>query len=160
MTRRICLLAVLLMTLVLLACQPAGPAALSAADKSAIEATNQAFLTAARAGDWAGVAALYTEDAALMPPNALAVEGRTAIQAFFSTWPPVTAFDLQTVEIDGRGDLAYVRGTYTMTITPPGGDPITDSGKFLEIHRRQPDGSWPLYRDMFNSDLALPQPPQ
>jgi uncharacterized protein (TIGR02246 family) len=148
------------LTLVLVACQPAGPAPLSDADRAALEGTAQAFASAARAGNWVAVAALYTEDAVLMPPNAPAVEGRSAIQAFFTSLPPVTAFDLKTVEIDGRGDLAYVSGNYAMTITPPGGTPVNDTGKFLEIHRRQPDGSWPLHRDMFNSDVPLPAPPQ
>ena len=53
-----------------------------------------------------------------------------------------------------RDDLAYVLGTYTMTIVPPGAPgPIEDSGKYIEIRRRQPDGSWLISTDIFNSDL-------
>ena len=34
--------------------------------------------------------------------------------------------------------------------------PIQDHGKFIEIRRKQPDGSWLISRDIFNSDLPLP----
>jgi hypothetical protein len=37
------------------------------------------------AGDIASVAALYTEDAVVLPPGADMVEGRSAIQAFWKT---------------------------------------------------------------------------
>lgn len=138
-----------------LACQPAGP--LSDADIAGIEATSEAFHQAALANDWAGLAATYTEDAVLMPPNEPPIEGRADIQRWFASFPPVTAFELENIEIDGRGDLAYVRGTFMLTIAPEGMDPITDTAKFIEIRRKQPDGSWLLSRDVFNSDLGLPE---
>ncbi len=60
--------------------------------------------------------ATYTEDAVLMPPNGPAVQGRDDIQAFWESFPPVADLDLANVEIAGRGDLAYVRGTYKLKI--------------------------------------------
>ena len=150
-------IATVLVLVSLAACQPSGPAALSEEDITAIEATSQAFLKAARASDWAAAAATYTDDAVLMPPNGPPVEGRANIQAWMESFPPFSDIDLSIVEIDGLGDLAYVRGTYKMTITPEGQDPIVDSGKFLEIRRKQADGSWLFTRDMFSSDLALSQ---
>src|SRR5437899_3320745 len=41
------------------------------------------------------------------------------------------------------GDVAYVTGKYIMTIAPPRAQPIADTGKWLVVYRRQPDGSWP-----------------
>jgi ketosteroid isomerase-like protein len=42
-----------------------------------------------------------------------------------------------------------------MTVHPDGAPgPVEDQGKFLEIRRRQPDGSWLLAVDIFNSDKA------
>ncbi len=125
----------------LAACQPTAPTALSDGDKAAIEATSQTFLKAAQASDWAGVAATYTEDAVLMPPNGPAVQGRDDIQAFWESFPPVADLDLANVEIAGRGDLAYVRGTYKLKIVLEGHDPVPDTGKYIEIRKKQADGS-------------------
>jgi len=40
-----------------------------------------------------------------------------------------------------------------MTMTPEGSDPIDDTGKYLEIWKKQADGGWKVVRDIFNSDL-------
>jgi ketosteroid isomerase-like protein len=48
-----------------------------------------------------------------------------------------------------------------MTMNPPGAPPITDSGKYLEVFRKQADGSWKNARDAFSSNLpaaAAPAP--
>lgn len=147
----------LLMPVALAACQTPGPAGLSKADKAAIEASSRTFVEKANAGDWEALAALYTENAVVLPPNQSAVQGRANLQAWFEAFPPLTDFSLENVEIDGCGDLAFVRGNYKMTLTPEGASPIIDSGKFIEIRRKQADGSWPLARDIFNSDIALPE---
>lgn len=132
----------------------ASVAELSDADRRAIESVDAAAARAGVAGDFDAFAALYTEDAVLLPPNAPAVRGRAAIRDFWASVPTITAFDIDVEEIVGRGDLAYVQGTYVLELTPPGAaEPIRDEGKFIEIRRRQPDGSWPLARDIYNSDL-------
>ncbi|MCH7567303.1 MAG: SgcJ/EcaC family oxidoreductase [Nitrospirae bacterium] len=136
----------------LTACRTSGPAGLSEADRAAIEATSKAFVEGVNAKDWAAVAATYTEDAALMPPNGPSVEGRANIQAFVEAFPPISDFNFEIIEVEGQGDMAYVRGTYTMTITPEGGDPITDTGKYIEIRKKQADGSWKVQVDCFNAD--------
>ena len=152
--RRIFQTVMSLAVLTLAACQPSGPVALTEADKAAIETTSDAFLKAVLARDWAGVAATYTPDAVLMPPNSPAVEGRDNIQAFFEAFPPVSEMSMENVEVAGQDDMAYVRGTYTMTIVLEGAEPIIDSGKYLEVRQKQADGLWLLHRDIFNSDLG------
>ena len=57
---------------------------------------------------------------------------------------------------DGHDDLAYVRGTYTMTLQPEGApNAIEDTGKFLDIRKKQPDGSWVWTVDMYSSDNKI-----
>jgi ketosteroid isomerase-like protein len=142
------------------ACQPASPAGLSDADRAAIDSTSRVFVRHALANDFAALARdYYADDAMVLPPNAPAVTGHGAIEAMFKTFPPITAFELRTEEMEGTADLAYVRGRYTMTMSPPGAPAIADSGKFLEIWRKQSDGSWRSVRDMFSSDIPLPPPP-
>lgn len=105
------------------------------------------------ARDFDALAQLYAEEAVLMPPDQPAVTGRPAIRSWFENLPPLADFRVTLHTIDGREDLAYVRGSYSMTFEGPGGEPQAEMvGKFLEIRRRRPDGSWLLTVDMFNSD--------
>lgn len=124
------------------------------AEINKINESTQAFVNAMLAKDWAAVAALYTEDAVLNPPHDRAVKGRAAIQAWLEKFLPITAYKASNVKVEVRNDLAYVLGTYTMTIVPPGASgPVNDTGKYVEIRRKQPDGSWRIAVDIFNSDL-------
>jgi len=132
----------------------AEPAGLTDADRAAIAADATAWENGAQAGDWAAVAALYHTDAILMPPNAPTATGRDAVLASLSAMPPLTTMNLDHVEVEGAGDWAGVRGNYSMTFDTPDG-PVTDTGKFMEIRRRQDDGSWPVIRDIFNSDSPM-----
>ena len=132
------------------------PTGLSEADRTAIRQADEADMTMVNAKDWKGDLALYTEDAIELPPNQAAVQGKAAIQACKEAFPPFSNFQEQSLEIEGQGDLAYDRGTYSMTVTPPGAAPIEDRGKYLTILRKQADGSWKVARFMFNSDRPLP----
>lgn len=143
--------------------RPAGPdrpAPLAAADLAAIRAIDSAFATAAAAGDAAGVAATYMPDAHLMPPNAPSIQGREAIQKFWGGLLDAyhVRIDIVADEVEGRGDLAYARGRYTLEGTPKAkdGTPLHDQGKFLEIVRGQADGTWRYAVDMYSSDLPAP----
>ena len=133
--------------------------ALTDEDVAAIKASTEAYVQAMRSKDWAALAALYTEDAVWMPPNQPMVRGRAAIQAWNEAYPPVTEFNLTIEEIDGFGNLAYVRGASSTTMEPEGApEPIRSTGKYIEIRRKQQDGSWLISIDIFNSALPLPPP--
>lgn len=154
MNTRLCLVALLVAST---GCRPPTPAALPEADQQAIRQADEAAVNAIVAKDWAAWASFFTEDATILPPHGTAVEGRAAIQTWGEAFPPIAAFQGALTEVDGRGDLAYVRGTYSMTVTPPGATaPVADHGKYIGIWRKQPDGSWKVLRDIFNSDVPLP----
>ena len=140
-----------------LACQTQ-TAALSSADIAAIRASEEAFAQNAKTRNDSANAAQYTESAVFMPPNQPAVTGRAAIGRWMSGFPPMSDFGLTPIDIDGRGDLAYVRGTYSLTIAASGKVPaMPDHGKYVEIRRKQPDGSWLMAVDIFNSDVPAPK---
>jgi ketosteroid isomerase-like protein len=63
------------------------------------------------------------------------------------------------VDVDGHGELAYTRGTYSLTMQPAGAAPMSDTGKFVEVWRKQPDGSWKIKWDIYNSDNPPPPAP-
>jgi len=132
------------------------PAGLSEADRTAIRQAEENDMKLMNAKDWKGDSALYTEDAIQLPPNQAAVQGKASIQAWMEAFPPFSNFQEQSLEIEGQGDLAFDRGTYSMTVTPAGAAPIEDRGKYLIIWRKQADGSWKVLRAIYNSDLPLP----
>jgi hypothetical protein len=73
-------------------------------------------------------------------------------------YPPISNLQEQSLEIEGQGNLAYDRGTYSMTVSHVGAASTDDHGKYLTIWRKQADGSWKISRAMFNSDLSLQAP--
>jgi ketosteroid isomerase-like protein len=89
-----------------------------------------------------------------MPPNHPLVSGKAAIQAFLQGLMDAgaTAIRLDTQRIAATGDLAWGRGAYTLSMTPPGGAPVVDTGKYVVCYRRQPGGAWRAAADIFNSD--------
>jgi uncharacterized protein (TIGR02246 family) len=134
---------------------------LSQADVRKIDEATQAAMKAALAKDFGTWAALFLDDGVLNPPNEPAVKGRTAIRAWLEKFPPITEFKLKNEKVEGREDLAYVLGTYNMTIIPPGAPgAVKDSGKFVTVVRRQADGRWLVAVDMFSSDMPAALPPK
>lgn len=153
-------LALLALAVASTACQPpaqeAGP--LSEEDVAAIRAAADVWVQAFRDNDDATLVALYSDDAAIMPPNEPPVDGRAAIRAYHEAdLLTVTEYSESIIEIDGRDGLAYIRGTSSMVGISEDGEPVTESGKFLVIFRKQPDGSWLVTHEIWNSDLPLPE---
>jgi ketosteroid isomerase-like protein len=128
------------------------------ADLAAITAFNSQYLQAINDGDIAALSALTDADHIMLIPNRQPIAGKAANDAangrafeqfkFDEHWMPV-----ETV-VDG--DLAYQRGTFSVTASPKSGSgpSRTTRGNFLRIYRRQSDGSWRMSRDMFSSDQA------
>ena len=135
--------------------------ALSQEDVTKINELSEILVKAALAKDSATHAGLYTDDAVVIPPNEPSVKNRAAIRTWLENFPPITEFKFNNVKVEGRDDLAYVVGTYALTLAPPGAPgPVKDIGKYVEIRRRQPDGKWLIAVDIFNSDLPIPAPPE
>ena len=122
--------------------------------REAIEAANEVFMATARKGDAAGLAALYTEEAQLLPPNAGFQTGRQAIQAFWQATVDMGIKEarLEIREVEVHGDTAIEVGEYTLH--GEGGTEL-DAGKYIVIWKRK-DGRWKLHRDIFNSSLPAP----
>ena len=140
------------------ACQP-GAAGLSDQDKAAIRKVvdEGSKVAVAGKGDYAAYVQLYyAEDATVLMPNTPPVQRRAAIQAALASFPPITEFKTDIVDLDGRGDLAYVRGDYAMTMAPPGAPPMMDKGKYVEVWKKGPDGVWKVSYDSWSSDLPVP----
>jgi uncharacterized protein (TIGR02246 family) len=136
------------------ACQSSSDG-LSEAEITAIQAASDKWVATYNANDWDALGKLFAVDATMMPPNSPAVVGRDAIAAWEAEYETgfQIAFDVQ--EIEGEGDIAYVRGRSCVFIPLEGGGFGVDVGKYLEIRKRDENGEWPIVTDVFNSDAAM-----
>ncbi|UCF18653.1 MAG: DUF4440 domain-containing protein [Gemmatimonadota bacterium] len=129
-------------------------------DVAAINAALESYTQDFEANDWATFVTHYAEDAVDMPPNAPSLQGTEAIREMIESWPTVTAFSTTVDEIDGSREVAFLRGGYTFSAILEGmAEPVTDTGKFVHIWRRQPDGSWLIAVEIWNSDSPPPPVP-
>ena len=130
------------------------------ADRQAIDAVRNQFADVYNRGDAAGVAALFTEEARLLPPNSDAVVGREAIQAFYQSAFEAGAGDLliTSLSLDLEGNVAYDIGEFALTIQPEGAEPIPDKGKYVVILMRAM-GAWKVHVAITNTSLPPPEPP-
>ena len=113
------------------------------------------------AGDAERWIALWTEDGVQLPPGAPPNVGRDAIYASIKAALEQFAFEDMEIDVEEvlvADDLAIARGMYTVTYVPHDGSAsIPVDGKYTSTFQRQPDGSWKLYRDIFNSNVPAPQ---
>ena len=127
----------------------------TAGDEQAIRAHVDHWLQLVKAKDASGIAKLYAEDGAVMPPNAPIGKGRAAIQQAWASMMRTPGFDLtfnpEQIAISSSGDMALDRGTYSLTVAPAG-TTQTDTGKYVVVWRKI-GGDWKAVADIFNSDL-------
>ena len=134
----------------------AAPAA--GGDEAAIRAQTTSWAKAYNGGDAKAVAALYAEDALLLPPGAPGVSGRAAILAFITkdiagSKAGGVVFNINPkTDVGVSGDMGWESGTYSVTMKGA----VVEAGKFLSVSRKK-DGKWLYIRDTWNAD-APPVP--
>ncbi len=123
-----------------------------------VEAIRQADLawSAAQASDGLdGTMSFYIDDAIHLPPNSPMAIGKEAIREahayvespdFSASWKPTK------IEVAQSGDIGYAIGTFEGTSDDSAGNPVPVKGKYVEIWKKQADGSWKVAADMFSFD--------
>jgi uncharacterized protein (TIGR02246 family) len=121
-----------------------------AAIRQAGERISREFPVLARARNADAAAAWFAPDAIFYANGMPAVRGRAAIRELYAGFfqaMPIRDVSFVTEEITVRGDVAIETGANTVTIGAPGQDsPVTTSGKYVAVWKRQPDGQWLLWR--------------
>ena len=127
----------------------------ASADEAAIRAQTTSWGKAYNGGDAKAVAALYAEDALLLPPGASGVSGRAAILAFFTrdiassaAAGAVFVLDPKT-DVGVSGNIGWESGKYKVTVKGA----VVETGKFLSVSRKN-NGKWLYLRDTWNADTS------
>ena len=137
--------------------QPSGD---DAAARSAIGAASKSYLVAINAGDAATLTSFYADDAVSYQPNMDPLAGKAAIAEGMKGWMAAMKISdgrAKTDTVIVMNDLAVEIGGYTGTMTPTGGKAMQDRGRYINIWKRQPDGSWKIWRDIVNSSRPMPK---
>lgn len=100
------------------------------------------------------VSEFYAEEARLLPADRPVVHGREEIREFWRGAPEegLISLELDPVEVDGSGELAYEIGTFLRTVRPRHGALLRIEGKYLTLYRRQEDGSLKAIAEIYNRD--------
>ncbi len=117
-----------------------------------VKEATMAWQAAWNAGDGAAIAALYSEDAVILPPGGDAVQGTEAIAAFWQAEidaAPGSKVELATTELYNLGDVAVDVGSFVDTAADGS---HADHGKYLVLWMLK-DGKWKLVRDIWNSSM-------
>jgi uncharacterized protein (TIGR02246 family) len=119
--------------------------------QESIAAANNVFMETFKRGDAAGLAALYTNDGQVLPPNGDFVSGQQAIQGFWQVIfdMGIKAAQMEIVEVEKHGDTAFEVSRFKL-LGESG--QVLDEGKYIVIWKRD-QGQWKLHRDIFNSSL-------
>ena len=129
-------------------------------ETEAVNALLEQWVSAVNAGDLDGWSATLADDATVMPPNAPAVTGIESLRP----WMVETFFDPFNIQlsctfddVDPEGDVVFARGSYDLSLAPKdGAQVIEDSGKFVNVFKRQQDDSFKYAIAMWSSNSPTP----
>jgi uncharacterized protein (TIGR02246 family) len=116
------------------------------------------YLNAFNTGDFQRVASYWTEDAVHLPPIGPEIRGRAALEEFYRQSSEVMKAQLSDYSYECRfaGDHVFVRESFTVSIQPPGQEPISRPGRGLWIGRKEADGVWRTFWALARLDEPEP----
>lgn len=92
----------------------------------------------------------YANDASVYPPGAPMIVGHDALRSLFAEMDfskvRVTALN---AHVAAAGDVGYTTGTFEVQANGQ-----TETGKYVTVWKKHPDGSWKIVEDTFNSDTG------
>ena len=124
-------------------------------DLKAIEALHRKDVEASKAGDFEALRTLIDDDGVLLPPGASLQRGREGLDDAFRAMQAqhrrveVLEYEQHFEEVVVLGDYAFEWGIMTGSQRYEG---QVSSGRYhlMRILKKQPDGSWKIYRSIWN----------
>lgn len=113
-----------------------------------IQAVNDSMTAAFNAGDLRTVARFYTDDGLVDGPRGMRVQGREALDKYWTGIPNPKSWKLEVLAVGGHPDYPYQIGRSTLVTSSPAGD-RTSVVEFLAVWRREADGRLRLAVDFY-----------
>jgi len=124
-------------------------------DSSTLLSTDQAFAQlSADSGAVKAFGDYLAVDAVQMPNGAAPIIGRDSILAAMNLGSEyMLLWDPKRAEVAESGELGWTWGVYQVHVPTGDSTEITSTGKYLNIWRKQDDGSWKVMVDMGNAGM-------
>jgi ketosteroid isomerase-like protein len=122
------------------------------ADLDRLERMGTRFSDAYKRGDFPTIGTMYDEHAIAFPPDADMVMGRQAIQDLWKSAfdSGVKSLDLTVLGAESSGSYMIETGRALLHVQSAGKPETTQSAKYVVVWKKQKDGSWKIYRDIWN----------
>ena len=137
----------------------------AAEDRAAIQELDDKEIKANLALDVKALELLWDPDIVSMPPGHPAVNGLEANNAYLEQEAKamenfqILGYEQAWQEVRIAGDYAYELGTVQTRIGPMNPGPEVDTTyNMMRILKKQPDGSWRIYRAIWNNASAPKNP--
>ena len=135
---------------------PASQAPDAAADQAAIDKIHADYITHFNLHHASAVADLHSDSAGFFGADGSADMGKAAImKGLEETLAAKPTLTLTSAATKIFGDQAMARGSYTISMTPPGGAAINLAGNYLTAFRRE-NGAWKIGGVVTNYDAPPP----
>ncbi len=122
-----------------------------AQSKATMQKLNDRWADAFNKGDAAAVAAMYTEDAYVLPAGAAMIKGRPAIEAMWrQNMQQIDNVKCTTIDVKPLGSSAAGE-IGTCTFKTKAQPPQDGALKYAVVWRKE-GGQWKLLQDIWNSD--------
>ena len=134
--------------------------------KKTVDDFNSASIEAMKNNNTETVLTFYTDDATQLPNNGVAVKGKDNIKAemekMMSMGMKMKDVSFTSVEVNAAGDIGYEIGNYSMTMEMAPMGEMKDEGKYMTLFKKQQDGSWKVYAEIWNTNSPMPamEPPK
>jgi ketosteroid isomerase-like protein len=111
---------------------------------------------AAEGKDVEAILSFVADDAIFFPPDGPMLRGKEIIRSFWSELAETPDFSVSWEATDAvvssAGDMGYTYGLALVTRKDEEGNATTELTKYVTIWKKQPDGSWQVVVDIWNSN--------
>jgi ketosteroid isomerase-like protein len=110
----------------------------------AFDSLRTAFADALHRGDAHAAAELYATEARMLLPASRPMDGRAAIEAFWRAGidAGMSSLDLFPTFFEAEREFACEIGRYVLHAAPRDERAVVEEGRYLIVHRQEPDGAW------------------